>query len=184
LSSYGFGWNVSIERGGRVFWKHSGGFSLGTRTEVALLPGEELGIVVLSNGALTGVPEGITESFFDLVLYGKLERDWIEFANRMAAEDAKRELAADRDYSRPPTAASPALKLSAYSVLRLGPKAMEFALRHWDRDVFIYQPTGEMAGGLSGVRFSVAPDEQADRVLIENLNVHGSGSFDRVTPKQ
>jgi len=42
------------------------------------------------------------------------------------------------------------------------------------------QPVGESAGGLAGVRFSVDPSRQADRVLIENLNIHGLGSFARV----
>jgi CubicO group peptidase (beta-lactamase class C family) len=204
LSSYGLGWNVSVERGGRVFWKHSGGFSLGERTEVAVLPVEQLAIVVLSNGGQTGVPEGLTESFFDLVIDGKLQRDWLAFADRMAAADAKQEFAAERDYSHPAAPSTPALKLPAYTgkyenalfgeieiaekdpglVLRLGPQAMEFALRHWDRDVFIYQPTGESAGGLTGVRFSVTPEGKADRVLIEYLDIHGQGTFTRETPKQ
>ena len=43
FASYGLGWNVSVERGGRVFWKHSGGFDLGMRTEVALAAGREAG---------------------------------------------------------------------------------------------------------------------------------------------
>jgi hypothetical protein len=50
----------------------------------------------------------------------------------------------------------------------------------YDRDVFIYQPAGESAGGLSGVRFSIDPTRQADRVLIENLDIHGLGMFVRV----
>jgi hypothetical protein len=56
---------------------------------------------------------------------------------------------------------------------------MEFELRHWNRDIFTYQPVGEMAGKRSGVRFSVAADGKADRVLIDNLNVHGQGTFTR-----
>jgi CubicO group peptidase (beta-lactamase class C family) len=200
LVSYGLGWNVNIERGGRVFWKHSGEFSLGMRTEVSILPSEKLAIVVLSNAAPTGVPESLSESFFDLVLDGKLERDWIAFAQRMSAADVERERARERDFSHPPTKPSPPLTLSAYTgkhandyfgtielaerdgklVLRLGPQPMEFPLTHWDRDTFVYQPTGEMAGGPSGVCFSVAPDGQADRVLIENLDVHGQGTFSRM----
>ena len=195
--SYGLGWNVSFDRGGKVFWKHSGAFSLGMRTEVAVLPAEELAIVVLSNAAPTGVPEGLIESFFDLVLDGKLQRDWVEFANRMFDEEVKKELGQERDYSRASAKPTPALMLSAYTGkytndffgtievvemqgalrLRLGPKPMEFLLRHWDRDVFIYQPTGENAGGPGGLRFSIAPDGQADCVLIENLNIHGQGRF-------
>jgi CubicO group peptidase (beta-lactamase class C family) len=199
LVSYGLGWNVNVERGGRVFWKHSGDFSLGVRTEVAILPSEQLAIVVLSNAAPTGVPESLTESFFDLVLDGKLERDWIAFAQQMSDQDVQRERARERDYSHPPTEPTAALALSAYAgkyandyfdtielvesdgklVMRLGPKPLEFSLQHWDRDTFIYQPTGEMAGGPSGVCFSVAPDGQADRVLVENLDAHGQGAFSR-----
>jgi CubicO group peptidase (beta-lactamase class C family) len=200
VGSYGLGWIVSVERGGKVFWKHSGAFSLGMRTEVAVLPAEELAIVVLSNAAPTGVPEGLVESFYDLVLDGKLQRDWVEFANRMFDEEVKKELGQERDYSRPPAQKTPALKLSAYAgkytndffgpieivekqgalSLRLGPKPMELALRHWDRDVFIYQPTGENAGGPGGLRFSIDPSGRADSVLIENLNIHGQGTFSRV----
>jgi CubicO group peptidase (beta-lactamase class C family) len=200
LVSYGLGWNVSVERGGRAFWKHSGGFSLGMRTEVALLPSERIAIAVLSNAAPTGVPEGLTESFFDLVLDGQLHRDWIEFANCMFDEETKRELGHERDYAHPPADPLPPLNLSAYTgryandffgpieiatrdgrlLLRLGPRPMEFELRHYDRDTFIYQPVGESAGGLAGVRFTVDPSRQADRVLIENLNIHGLGSFARV----
>ena len=197
--SYGLGWNVCVERGGRVFWKHSGAFELGMRTEVAVLPAENLAIVVLSNAAPTGIPEGLVESFYDWALDGKLSRDWVEFANRMFDEEAKKELANQGDYSRPLARPSPPLKLAAYTgkyeneyfgpielseragklVLRLGPAPLEFDLRHWDRDTFLYQPTGENATGLSAVRFSVAPTGQADRVLIENLNIHGLGTFTR-----
>jgi hypothetical protein len=205
LSSYGLGWNVSIERGGRAFYKHSGGFDLGMRTEVALLPAEEVGIAVLVNAGLNGVPEALTESFFDLLLDGKLQRDWLEFANRMVALDAKKAREQETDYSSSPKEPSPALPLGAYAgqyqneffgrvelaaadgalVLRLGPKPqVSFPLRHWDRDTFIFRPTGEMAGGLSGLRFTIGPGEHAARVLIENLNVHGQGTFERVAAEK
>src|SRR5207237_422138 len=111
FSGYGLGWNVSSDRGGRIFWKHSGGFVLGVRTEVALLAGEEIGITVLSNAAPTGIPEGITESFFDLLLDGKVAKDWVEFANRMFAEELKKEQGQETDYTRPPAQKSPPLPL-------------------------------------------------------------------------
>ena len=169
------------------------------RSEVALLPSEQLAIVVLSNAAPTGVPEGLVESFYDLVLDGKLDRDWVTFANRMFDEELKKELGNERDYSHPPEKPQPALPPSAYAgrytndffgpieiaerqdnlVLRLGPKLQEFPLTHWTRDTYIYQPIGENAGGPSGLIFEVAPDSKADRVLIECLNVHGMGAFGR-----
>jgi CubicO group peptidase (beta-lactamase class C family) len=199
LSSYGLGWNIGLDHGGRVFWRHSGAFSLGMRTEVAMLPSEDIAITVLSNAGPTGVPEGLTESFFDWVLDGKLQRDWVEFANRMFDEEVRAELGQQTDFTHPPEKPTPPLKLSAYAgkyandffgpielaeqqgklVLRLGPKPMEFDLRHWDRDTFIYQPVGESAGGPAGVRFFIAPNRHADQVLIENLNIHGQGTFSR-----
>lgn len=200
IVSYGLGWIVSVERDGMIFWKHSGEFALGMRTEIALCPAEQLGIVVLSNAAPTGVPEGLTESFFDLAIRGKLERNWVEFANRMFEEQTKEDLAKLFNYRQLPKNPTAALSLSTYAgkyandffgpievverqgtlVLHLGPKPEKFTMRHWDRDTFIYQPSGENAIGTSGVRFSVAPEGKADRVLIENLNIHGQGTFVRV----
>jgi len=200
LSSYGLGWLVSVERGGRVFYKHSGEFALGVRSEVAILPSEELAIAVLSNAAPSGIPEGITESFFDLVLDGKLERDWMAFASQKIDEQEAAERGKLADYSHPPTKPNPPLALATYTgkyanqffgeieiaenggrlVMRAGPKPLEFPLTHWDRDEFIYQPTGEMASGLSGVSFTIGPEGKASRVLVEFWNVHGQGSFERV----
>jgi len=63
--------------------------------------------------------------------------------------------------------------------LRMGPRKASFPLKHFDRDVFCYQPTGEMASGLSGVMFAIGPDQTAATVVIENLNVDGQGTFIR-----
>jgi hypothetical protein len=68
-------------------------------------------------------------------------------------------------------------------LLRMGPKKKSYRLRPWGRDVFLYQPTGEMAGGLSGVIFHLGPNRKAAGVLIENLNVHGQGTFARIVTK-
>ncbi|MBL9122342.1 MAG: serine hydrolase, partial [Planctomycetaceae bacterium] len=113
MGSYGLGWNVSVQRGGRVVCNHSGEFALGMRSEITLLPSEKLGIVVLSNAAPTGIPEGLTESFLDLVIYGKLQRDWVEFANQKFAEIVQQDRAKARDYSHPPAPPTPALAQDA-----------------------------------------------------------------------
>ena len=41
-------------------------------------------------------------------------------------------------------------------VLRLGPKQEPYGMRHFDRDVFTYQPVGENAYGPSALTFQVA----------------------------
>ena len=49
-SFYGLGWNVSYDQQGRLRLNHSGGFDLGAAAYVNLIPAEQLGIVVLTNG--------------------------------------------------------------------------------------------------------------------------------------
>ncbi len=64
--------------------------------------------------------------------------------------------------------------------LRLGPKQEPYALRHFDRDVFTYQPVGENAYGPSAVTFQVGAAGSATAVTIENLDTTGQGRFERV----
>jgi hypothetical protein len=52
-------------------------------------------------------------------------------------------------------------------------------MKPWDRDTFTYEGQGESAGGTAGITFTVAPDGIARSVLVENLNIHGEGIFDR-----
>jgi hypothetical protein len=42
-----------------------------------------------------------------------------------------------------------------------GPGPSRFDLRHFDRDVFTYQPIGENAAGRSAVSFAVGADQKA-----------------------
>ena len=199
VASYGLGWNVIDQRGGLIVANHSGEFSMGVRTEASLIPAEELGIAVLSNSAPNGVPEGLTESFFDWALDGKLQRDWMAFANQQFELMVAHDLAQTSDFSKAPTDRGAPLELAAYAgkyqndyfgvieiaehegklTLGLGPKLERFALTHWDRDVFWFQPTGEMSAGRSGVIFSVGPEGRAESVRIENLDVNGMGRFGR-----
>ena len=62
-------------------------------------------------------------------------------------------------------------------VLKMGPKKATYPMQHRDRDVFLYQPTGEMAAGLSMVTFTVGAEQKAAQVMIENLNIDGQGTF-------
>ena len=57
-------------------WGHAGAFSVGARNLVTLYPKSDLGIIILSNAFPTGVPEGLSHSFADLVFDGKVEQDW------------------------------------------------------------------------------------------------------------
>jgi len=196
---YGLGWNVNYDEDGGVRLGHSGAFDLGAATAVSLRPADSLGIVVLTNAAPIGVPEAISASFLDLVQKGKVEKDWLSLFRPIFAAMAQPTYGAATADTKAPTPKSAALPSDAYLGtyhndyfgdldvteqdgalrLRIGPKKTAHALRHWDRDVFTYQPEGETAGGLSAVTFLVGPGRKAALVVVENLDVRGQGTFTR-----
>ncbi|MFI6466716.1 serine hydrolase [Streptomyces sp. NPDC050528] len=195
---YGLGWNVSYDDQGRLKLGHSGGFALGAATNVALLPSEKLGIVVLTNGEPIGVPEAIASTFLDTAQTGGPTVDWLAFLGPVFKQSLHGE-ESQVDYAKPPASPAPAKANSAYTgtyandyygpmtvsvqgnelTMQLGPKKQRFPLRHYDGDTFSYRTTGEMAVGLSGVTFTVGTGGRADKVRIENLDTTGLGTFTR-----
>jgi CubicO group peptidase (beta-lactamase class C family) len=196
---YGLGWNVNYDAQAGVRLSHSGAFNLGAATTVVLLPSEALGLVVFSNGYPIGVPEAISKSFLELALHGTVEQDWVDVFGPLFAELFKPDYGTTIDYRKPPSQPSSALTSEAYIgtyhsnffgelaivaqngglVLQLGPHKTPFPLHHYARDVFTYQPVGENAAGLSAVTFMVDAAGKATSVIIENLNIHGEGTFTR-----
>ncbi|RPF35048.1 serine hydrolase [Streptomyces sp. TLI_185] len=195
---YGLGWNVSYDDQGRLKLGHSGGFALGAATNVALLPSEKLGIVVLTNGEPIGVPEAIASTFLDTASTGGPTVDWLTFLGPIFKQSLHGEQS-PVDYSKPPASPAPAKANSAYTgtysndyygpmtvsvqgnelTMQLGPRKQRFSLSHYDGDTFSYRTTGEMAVGLSGVTFTVGPGGRADKVRVEHLDTSGLGTFTR-----
>ena len=202
---YGLGWNVSYDQQGRLRLSHSGGFDLGAATFVNLVPAEQLGIVVLTNGYPMGIPEALGTIFSDIALYGEPTQDWFPLYKQRFSDPATTGTVSGFDYSKPPASPTPALKNGAYLgkyaneffgeiaivekdgglAIVEGPKKLTFPLKHYDRDTFTYDTTRENAVGRSGVTFTIGPDGQATQVVVENLNVHREGTFKRVsTPER
>jgi len=197
---YGLGWNVSYDQQGRLRLNHSGAFDLGAATFVNLVPAEQLGIVVLTNGYPIGIAEALGTVFSDIALYGKQTQDWFPLYKKLYSDPATTGTVLGFDYSKPPTSHAPALKNGAYLgkyandffgdiaivekdgglAIVEGPKKLTFSVKHYDRDTFTYDTTGENAVGRTGVTFTIGPDGQATQVVVENLNAHGEGTFKRV----
>lgn len=195
---YGLGWNVGYGPDGTLRLSHSGAFGLGAGTNANMSPSNQLGIIALTNGSLTGVAEGLTATFLDLALYGEARRDWMTLYKEGLARMAAAELASD--FSDPPASTSPARPNGAYLgtygnaffgdievierdgglAIVLGPQAMTFALTHYDRDSFTYWGEGESSTGISGVTFTLGGDGKAAEVVLERLDIRGNGRFVRV----
>jgi CubicO group peptidase (beta-lactamase class C family) len=200
---YGLGFNVSYDHSGRLNLGHSGAFCLGAGTCVSMIPSEQLGICVLTNAYPIGVAEGISKTFIDLALYGKLQQEWLPLLKKIFSNPEVLGVFKGTDYSAEPVSPTAALKNSAYVgrysneyfgeleivekdgalALLLGPQKMSFPIKHYDRDIFTYDIETENLTGKSGIRFAVAADGRADNVLVENLNVRGDGLFHRVKVK-
>ena len=202
---YGLGWNVSYDQQGRLRLNHSGGFDLGAATFVNLVPAEQLGIIVLTNGRPVGIPEALGTIFSDIALYGKPTQDWFSLYKQRFSDPATTGTVAGFDYSKSPASPAPALKNGAYLgkyandffgdiavvekegglAIVEGPKKLTFPMKHYDRDTFTYDTAGENAVGRSGVTFTIGPGGEATQVVVENLNAHGEGTFKRVaTPER
>ncbi|MGE0540838.1 MAG: serine hydrolase [Dehalococcoidia bacterium] len=198
-SFYGLGWNVSYDAAGSLRLGHSGAFALGAGTTVYQVPAEEIGIVVLTNAEPRGAPEAVALSFLDLAIEGTLERDYLTLVGPVIEAQLEPNYGTTVDYASPPASPAPPLSLSAYTgtyandlwgeievaeadgglVLRTGPNKVPFAMRHWDRDTFLFQPTGENAFGPSGMMFEIGPDGRAAGVTIEYFNIERQGTFAR-----
>src|SRR5437773_11632124 len=197
---YGLGWNVSYDDHGRLHLNHSGAFELGAATSVHLLPGEQLGIVVLTNAYPIGFAEALGTTFVDLALYGRSTQDWFALYKKVFSNPAVLGLTPGFDYTKAPASPAAALKPETYAgtyqndffgeipvseqgvelAMIIGPRNKSFPMQHYDRDTFTYQTEGENAVGLSGVTFTVGADGKATEMTVENLNIHGEGTFKRL----
>jgi CubicO group peptidase (beta-lactamase class C family) len=198
-SFYGLGWNIEFTNHG-LSWGHAGAFSVGARTLATLYPKSGLGIVVLVNAFPTGVPEGLADSFADLVFDGKIEKDWVKnwdgiFDNLFGPAFA----AAKATYAAPVSVTS-SLALASYAgryanafvgdavvtedhgalTLAVGPGgARKYALRHFDRDLFLCFANPEVPDWPSSIRFLIGPDGKASAMAVESLDANGLGTLQR-----
>lgn len=197
---YALGWGTEYDRVGRTIWTHNGAFSTGARTIATIYPQDELGIVVLSNAFPTGLPEAVSDTFFDLVHDGKPRSDhltpWEQAFESLLQVPAGQAIEA---FKTPPSPVQPALAKDAYLgtytndylgnvyvtasasglILQVGPNKMEFPLKHWNRDVFLSYSIPEVPDSPSPVRFTIGPDGKASQMFIKALNDNGQGVLTR-----
>jgi len=192
-SFYGRGFNVSVTSSGRTEYSHSGAFASGEATNFAVLPSEDVGIVVLTNAAPYGVPETLTAQFMDLVQYGQIREDWAKLYRQVIAplNNPDGTLVGQQ----PPANPAPARPLGDYLgvyandywgpaivterdgalQLAMGPKNPTFPLTHWDGDTFTFPLTDENApaGTISKATFA------GNTLSLEYFDSDKLGTFTR-----
>ena len=206
---YGLGWNVSYDDHARLMLGHSGAFNLGAATAVSLLPGEQLGIVALTNGRPQGIPEAICAAFLDTAQNGSPTVDWLGFTAGafQKIDEAEKPTV---DYSQAPARVEPArgndFYIGSYAnsyygplnvavesgvlTLELGPegRTTKFPLKHFDGDTFSFESIGENGNGLAGAIFAPAAasagaaagaEARAPSVRLDFYDQTGLGTFTR-----
>jgi hypothetical protein len=191
---YGLGINTGVDPTGRVYFSHSGAFEEGAATQVSLLPSENLGIVVLTNGEPMGVPESLVQTFMDLVEVGHPTRDWLGLYGPAfaAAKQSHSPLAGRPRPSHPRPARARAAYLGAYRsaylgrsrvvargrqlVLVAGPARKEYPLGHWSGDTFT-TGTGRLFGTVTFAGRDARGRAQA--VTVQSLDESGLGTYRR-----
>jgi len=190
LRAYGLGWYLQDYHGTPLV-HHSGSINF-TRTHVAMLPEEGVGVVVMANLSTSNLQQALVYRVLDAYL-GNPPRDWSsEF---LEASEQARERSEERDREAEEariTGTAPSLALDAYAgsyssdlygempitledgglVLRYAPDYLA-DLEHWHHDVF--RARWRRAGyGSTFLTFTVDP-----RGRITAMEVEGYGRLDR-----
>lgn len=184
--SYGLGWFLSDYRGRKVV-EHGGAID-GMRAEVAMIPEEKLGVVVLTNLQGTILPMALAYKVFDFYLNAP-ERDWSANLLKVTTNLEEQAKAAEKKAEAERVqGTSPSLALEKYAgtfqgdmygeikvtlendklVLRRGPN-FTGDLQHWNYDTFrvVWR---DPIQGKGFVNFRLNTQGKVDVVNIEGLS--------------
>ncbi|MBA3969093.1 MAG: serine hydrolase [Gemmatimonadetes bacterium] len=185
FSSYGLGWSLADYRGRELV--HHGGNIDGMSALVALMPGEDIGMVILTNMNGSGLPTVLMRRAFDALL-GAPPRDWSAELLRLRdrtlarAKETERKREAERVKGT-----RPSLPLSAYVgtyadsmygeakvrkengrlVVEFGPSFVG-DMEHWHFNSFRTR-WRDRSRGKGWVNFTIGSNAKVRQMEIENI---------------
>ena len=203
FAGYGEGWSLSDYRGQKLVW-HTGGWP-GQVSRLTLVPGKNLGVVVLTNQEVGAAFNAITLSVLDAMLgapgHDAVEHDWVA---AYAAAVAKAQDNADEGWQKHVAArdakSKPSLPSSGYAGqyrdawygdvfvepadkgklrLRFGATAdLVGTMEHWQHDTFIVRWNNRSLNADAFVNFSLDPDGKVREVRMQAVSSLTDFSFD------
>ncbi|WP_051063041.1 serine hydrolase, partial [Ilumatobacter nonamiensis] len=195
--TYGLGTGVGVRDDGYTNWTHSGAFLLGTGTNFNIVPGQQLGVAVITNGQPVGLAEATSDTVIDLMIDGAPRLDWLSGYMGAFAGLYESELPTDwsEPVAEPAPPSAPGTYVGTYDnayygpmtvedaagtlVMTLGPDDMTFELTPYDGDTFLFTPPGENSLGPTGIAFDVEGSE-ATSATSEFYDTTGLGTWNRV----
>ncbi|HLA11678.1 MAG TPA: serine hydrolase [Pyrinomonadaceae bacterium] len=184
--TYGMGWFLSDYRGRKVV-EHGGAID-GMRAQVAMMPEEKLGMVILSNLNGAVLPHALMYRIFDSFL-GAPQRDWsAEMLKTITALEEQAKAAEKKIESERVMGTAPSLSIDKYAatynsdmygeakvavengklVTRFGPN-FTGDLEHWHYDTFRVTWRDRMQGK-GFVNFRLNAQGKIESISIENLS--------------
>ncbi|KAG0750615.1 hypothetical protein G6F24_015095 [Rhizopus arrhizus] len=197
FAGYGEGWSLSDYRGQKLVW-HTGGWP-GMGSRLTLVPGEKLGVVVLTNQEVGAAFNAITLSVLDAYLGGE-KHDWVDaYAKAVAKGQDKADEAWAKHQAARDKRSTPSLALAGYTGtfrdrwygdmqisaegkgLRL--RFMKTAqlsgrLEHWQHDTFIVRWEDRSLNADAFVNFTLDPDGKVRDVRMQPISDLTDFSFD------
>ncbi|HEL3749308.1 TPA: serine hydrolase [Stenotrophomonas maltophilia] len=197
FAGYGEGWSLSDYRGQKLVW-HTGGWP-GMVSRLTLVPGEKLGVVVLTNQEVGAAFNAITLSVLDAYL-GADKHDWVDaYAKAVAKGQDKADEAWAKHQAARVRGSTPSLPLAGYTGtfrdrwyggmqistegkgLRL--RFMKTAqlsgrLEHWQHDTFIVRWDDRSLNADAFVNISLDPDGKVREVRMQPISDLTDFSFD------
>lgn len=197
FAGYAEGWSLSDFRGRRLVW-HTGGWP-GMVSRVTLVPGENLGVVVLTNQEAGAAFNAITLSVLDAYLGGD-RHDWVDaYGKAVDKSRDKADVAWAKHQAARTAHTTPSLALERYAgryrdrwygdmhitgngkALRLRfDKTAQLVgtLEHWQHDTFIVRWDDRSLNADAFVNFSLDPDGKVREVRMQAISELTDFSFD------
>ncbi|PWT89381.1 MAG: serine hydrolase [Blastocatellia bacterium] len=184
--SYGMGWFLSDYQGRKLI-EHGGAID-GMRAEVAMMPEEKVGAVILTNLGGTILPQALMFKIFDFYLNSP-QRDWsAEMLKATKSLEEQAKAAEKKSEAERVQGTTPSLPLEKYAgtfqsemygetkvtlenaklVIRFGPN-FTGELQHWNYDTFRAVWRDPMQGK-GFVSFRLNPQGRVESVNIENIS--------------
>jgi CubicO group peptidase (beta-lactamase class C family) len=197
FSGYGEGWFLSDYRGRKLVW-HTGGWP-GMVSRLTLVPGEKLGVVVLTSAEVGSAFNAITMRVLDAYL-GAPKSDWVAaYAAALAKSQEKADESWEKHVAARDAASRPSLPLAKYTgtyrdpwygdvVVSQGAKGLQLQfsktaqllgdLEHWQHDTFIVRWRDRGLNADAFLTFSLDPDGKIVEARMEPVSPLTDFSFD------
>ncbi len=197
FSGYGEGWFLSDYRGRKLAW-HTGGWP-GMVSRLTLVPGEKLGVVVLTSAEVGSAFNAITMRVLDAYL-GAPRTDWVAaYAAALAKSQEKADQSWEEHVAAREAGSKPSLPLAKYAgtyrdpwygdvVVAAGGKGLtlQFSktaqllgdLEPWQHDTFIVRWRDRGLNADAFLTFSLDPDGKIVGARMEPVSPLTDFSFD------